>query len=124
LSAVLFSNAGTLAKFDRMGVAAGFTAPKHKYLRVGFRLDPDPNAVHGRPFSEEVTAEGYHEGWADELQMFHNPNAKHPLPKEAFPGITHFMIEDAQIVSYSRASRCWPRKPSFYMPQRMRSWHA
>ena len=101
VSAVLFSNAGTLAKFDRMGIAAGFEAPGHTYMRAGFRLDPDANAVHGRWFCEEVTADGYHEGWADELQLFHNPNARHPLPRQAFVGTTQHRLEGGQLVSYS-----------------------
>lgn len=101
VSAVLFSNAGTLAKFDRMGVAAGFDAPSHRYFRVGWRFNPDPNAAHGRPFSEEVTADGHLEGWADEMQLFHNPKAKHPLSRDAFRGITQHFVEDGQHVSYS-----------------------
>ena len=101
VSAVLFSNAGTLAKFDRMGVAAGFKPTGYRYYRVGLRLNPDPNAAHGDAFSEEVTSDGYTEGWADELQLFHNPNAKHPLPKDAFTGITQHFIEDGQHVAYS-----------------------
>jgi hypothetical protein len=44
VSAVLFSNAGTLAKFDRMGVAAGFAEPNHKYYRIGLAYDADPNS--------------------------------------------------------------------------------
>lgn len=101
ISAVLFSNAGTLAKFDRMGVSAGFDAPGHRYFRVGLRLDPDPNAIHGRPFEEEIVPDRYSEGWADELQLFHNPNATHPLRKGVFTGITQHLFEDGQHVSYS-----------------------
>lgn len=101
VSAVLFSNAGTLAKFDRMGVSAGFEAPGHRYFRMGLRLDPDPNAAHGSPFSEEIVADNCSEGWADELQLFHNPKAKHPLRKEVFTGITQHFFEDGQHVSYS-----------------------
>ncbi len=101
VSAVLFSNAGTLAKFDRMGVSAGFDAPGHRYFRVGVRLDTDPNAAHGRPFSEEIVREGYSEGWADELQLFHNPKAKYPLRKDVFTGITQNFFEDGKHVSYS-----------------------
>lgn len=101
VSAVLFSNAGTLAKFDRMGVAAGFNAPGHRYFRMGQRLDPDPNAVHGRPFTEEVSPENCFECWADELQLFHNPKAKHPLRRNDFVGITQHTFEDGQHVSRS-----------------------
>lgn len=94
VSAVLFSNAGTLAKFDRMGVVAGFALPGHRYLRVGYRFNPDPNAIVGMSFQEEVGDQNYTEFWSDELQIFHNPNAKYPLPPETFAGITqHFFKE-------------------------------
>ncbi|EZP73805.1 hypothetical protein BV97_04912 [Novosphingobium resinovorum] len=100
ISAVVFSNAGTLAKFDRMGVDAGYAPDDHRYLRIGFRLDPDPNAVMGTPFTEEVVAD-YGERWSDELQVFHNPRAKFQLPLEAFQGATQHTFEDGQLVSYS-----------------------
>lgn len=44
ISAVLFSNAGTLAKFDRMGIAAGFMPEGFTYLRRGLRFDPASRA--------------------------------------------------------------------------------
>lgn len=100
ISAVVFSNAGTLAKFDRMGVDAGFAPDDHRYIRMGFRLDPDPNAVIGTPFSEEVVAD-YGEGWSDELQVFHNPRAKYPLPLEAFAGASQHTFVDGKLISYS-----------------------
>ncbi len=98
VSAVLFSNAGTLAKFDRMGVAAGFAPSNHRYFRVGLRFNSDPNAVLGVPYSVEVDAE-YEEYWSDELQLFHNPNAKHPLAPEAFGGITQHFFKDGDHYS-------------------------
>ncbi len=100
ISAVVFSNAGTMAKFDRMGVDAGFAPDDHRYMRIGFRLDPDPNAVIGTQFSEEVEAD-YGERWSDELQVFHNPRAKLPLPLEAFAGTTQHKFVDGQHISYS-----------------------
>lgn len=100
ISAVVFSNAGTLAKFDRMGVDAGFAPADHHYYRVGFRLNPDPNAVIGQIFSEEVTADNG-ERWSDELQVFHNPRAKFPLALDAFAGATQHRFVDNQHVSYS-----------------------
>lgn len=101
VSAVLFSNAGTIAKFDRIGVLAGYGPPDHRYLRTGFRYDPDPNAVVGKPFVEEVGSVGYNEGWADELQVFHNPKASTPLPREYFEGLTQHFFEHGQMVTYS-----------------------
>ena len=100
ISAVVFSNAGTLAKFDRMGVDAGFAPDDHRYYRAGFRLDPDPSAVVGTTFFEEVVADN-EERWSDELQVFHNPNAKFPLGLDAFAGATQHRFEDRTHVSYS-----------------------
>ncbi len=100
VSAVLFSNAGTLAKFDRIGVVAGYGAPDHKYVRVGLRFNPDPNAVMGTKFVEEVGSEGYREGWGDELQIFHNPRAVHPLPHHCFGGLQQHYLEDGQLKTY------------------------
>ncbi len=99
VSAVLFSNAGTLAKFDRIGVLAGYRAPGHAYLRMGIRYDPDPNAFAGKLFSEEVGAQGCSEGWADELQVFHNPNALRPLPPECFGPLNQHFFENGQMVT-------------------------
>ena len=100
VSAVLFSNAGTLAKFDRIGVLAGYGPPDHRYIRVGFRYDPDPNAYMGKRFAEEVGADGYTEGWADELQVFHNPRALRPLPRECFGPLNQHFFEDGEMVTY------------------------
>lgn len=100
ISAVVFSNAGTLAKFDRMGVDAGFAPADHRYFRIGSRLDLDPNAVVGKHFMEEIVADS-EELWSDEIQVFHNPRAKIPLPLEAFAGTTQHRFEDGQYISYS-----------------------
>jgi len=99
ISAVVFSNAGTLAKFDRMGISAGFMPIDHKYYRMGTRLNPDPNAVHPKPFFEEIGREDYVEHWSDELQIFHNPNAKTPLSEATFGGITQHFFRDGQQVT-------------------------
>ncbi len=100
ISAVLFSNAGTLSKFDRMGVGAGFGAANHRYFRFGLRLNPDPNAVEGNPFMDEILA-GHDESWAEELQLFHNPNARNPLPQRSLPGVTEHFFRNGQPISYS-----------------------
>ena len=101
VSAVLFSNAGTLAKFDRMGVAAGFAAQGHRYFRVGLAYDADPNAVIGKSFVREVNATDYEEFWSDELQLFHNPNAKNPFKRETFAGFTQHYFTDGKPSSIS-----------------------
>ena len=97
ISAVLLSNAGTIAKFDRMGVVAGFGAPGHRYWRIGYRYDPDPNAVEGIGFAEDVAGSTYAEGWSDELQVFHNPNARVPLPDDWLTGLAQFSWRDGAM---------------------------
>ncbi len=101
ISAIVFSNAGTLAKFDRMGIAAGFLPSDHKYYRMGFRLNPDPNAVHPVPFWEEIGTDDYTEYWSDELQIFHNPNAKNPIGEDMFGGVTQHFFRDGKQVTVS-----------------------
>jgi hypothetical protein len=99
VSAVIFSNAGTIAKFDRMGVAAGYGAPGYGYFRLGLKYNPDPKAVVGEAFKVDVSDPDYEEYWTQEIQVFHNPNAKHPLPFEALLGATHHYFEDGQLQS-------------------------
>lgn len=99
VSAVLFSNAGTIAKFDRIGVLAGYAAVDHHYMRAGYRYDPDPDAVVPKTFCEDVVEGAVREGWADELQVFHNPSASRPLPPDCFAGLTQHFLEDERLVS-------------------------
>ena len=98
VAAVIFSNAGTIAKFDRMGVGAGFKPADCRYFRQGLRYDPDPNAASGRAFMEEIEI-GHDERWADEIQIFHNPRAIRPLPEEWFPSAQHHRFDGDNIVS-------------------------
>ena len=105
ISAVIFSNAGTIAKFDRIGVLAGFGARMHRYYRVGYRFDPDPAALQGIPFHVDVSDRDYEEFWGDEVQVFHNPRAVRPLPPEAFPDAAHFFYSDGKLSTIDRGGR-------------------
>ena len=100
---MLFSNAGTLAKFDRIGVLAGYAAKDHSYLRAGYRFNPDPDSVTPVSFVDEVIEGQSYEGWADELQVFHNPNATIPLPSRCFDGLAQHFFENEQLrTTYSQ----------------------
>ena len=99
ISAVVFSNAGTMAKFDRMGVAAGFGAEGYQYYRMGLKYNPDPDAVMGIPFTADVSDPEYEEFWTQEVQVFHNPNAIHPLPFDALLGASHHYFKDGLVKS-------------------------
>lgn len=100
VSAVLFSATGTISKFIRMGKVAGFGDPEVKVLFTGTCHKYDPNAALPDRFLFEVD-EQYIESWGEGISVFHNPNAKHPIPREMFPGVAHhYMQEDGQIVSF------------------------
>ena len=104
VSAVLHSNAGTIAKFNRMGVLAGFGDPEVSLLRHGGFEDLTPGAVKPTFFEFNIEDPAYREGWADEIEIFHNPNAAVPLPKKLFPNVKHFFVdENGEVVWRSTA---------------------
>ena len=59
---MLFSNSGTIAKFNRMGVIAGFGSPRVLVIREGTHVDHDANATTPKSFRRVVNAPGYMEG--------------------------------------------------------------
>lgn len=91
ISAVLFSNAATITKFNRMGKLAGLGGEDVKILRSGIRFNPDPTALTGIPFSEDVDSPNYTESWSESLIMYHNPNALYPVNLNDFPDISHIL---------------------------------
>ncbi len=97
VSAVLFNSGGTLSKFNRMGVCAGFGADNVVLIRSGTAVDPDPNASEGAPYLHFVT-EGYPETWIEGMDVYHNPNALHPLDPALLPGAAHHkLMPDGQV---------------------------
>lgn len=92
VSAVAFNAAGTLTKFNRMGIAAGMGDPSVVVKHEGRRFSKDNTGIE-EAFSQ-IVAPDYEEDWIDGLTIFHNPNALNPLPFEAFPGAAHVFEED------------------------------
>lgn len=102
VSAVIFSNSGTIAKFNRMGVVAGFGAPDVVLVREGVALNHDPNASEPTPFTHVVNHPQYTENWVEGLEVFHNPNALYPLAEDAIPGAAHHQLQpDGGVISTS-----------------------
>jgi hypothetical protein len=66
LSGIIFSNAATIVKFNRMGYLAGW----------------QPGG----------------EAWCQELEVFHNPLAQHPIAFDLLPGATHWFESKGEIV--------------------------
>jgi hypothetical protein len=99
VSAVLFSNSATLAKFNRMGRLADFGDKRVKMLRVGDRHDFTPHSTKPTRFSVEVDPEKYTEKWSEGMRVYHNPYAVLPLPVGIFEGCSHHFIENAKRIS-------------------------
>lgn len=98
VSAVLFSNSGTISKFARMGALAGFGSDKVQLVREGTWMDPDPNVTAPQYRRQNVRDLGYAESWAEGISIFHNPNALKPLDPELFPGAAHhWLAEDGTL---------------------------
>ena len=98
VSAVIFSNSGTISKFNRMGVLGGFGSGRVRIVREGTRFNHDPIAPEPKYFRNVVNAPDYRECWAEGLEVFHNPNALHPLPEEVLPSAAHIYLQrDGQV---------------------------
>lgn len=103
VSAVIFNSGGTISKFNRMGVSAGFGADNVVLVRHGTAWDPDPNASDPVSFVD-IVSEGYPETWIQGMDVYHNPNALHPLDPDLLPGAAHHrLIADGQIETTTSA---------------------
>lgn len=105
LSAVIFSNACSIAKLSRVPVSAGALDAKYRRVRIGHFFDRNPGAFKGIPFCLEITSPEYralwpqgYEPWAAELEVFHNPHARHSLPRELIPEAQHWFERNGEIV--------------------------
>jgi hypothetical protein len=99
LSAVIFSNAATLAKLSRVPISFGGDSGDYRYVRIGEFADDTPGALRGIPFSMDVNSDEYrdlwnpygYEPWTAEIEVLHNPNAKYPINPALFPEATHWL---------------------------------
>ena len=103
LSAIIFSNAGTMAKFNRMGFLAGIHPPGLEMIRSGILFDRTPGALDAIPFELDVGSAEYAalwpwgEAWCQELEVYHNPLATHPIPFDLIPGATHWFERNGDV---------------------------
>ena len=102
VSAVLFSNAGTIAKFNRMGHQGPYRGDL-RMLRSGTCYDWRPNAAAPGLFAYEVgdPAEGA-EPWREGTVLIHNPRAVRPLPAEWLGAMAEENLENGTVVSLMR----------------------
>lgn len=82
ISGVLFTNAGTIPKFARIGQQGCHKSEAVRMVRYGTCLDPDPNATMPDQFAYEVgDPEAGPEPWRDGAVFIHNPDARQRLPQ-------------------------------------------
>ena len=98
VSAVLFSASGTISKFNRIGRQAGYHDSRATMIRQGLCHNHEPNASIPN-FFRYIVDDQRNETWAEGLEMFHNPNARYPVPVELFPSIAHHRVRDGHLES-------------------------
>jgi hypothetical protein len=99
-------------------VSAGAAVPELRYVRYGKFFDRRPGAVDGVPFCLDVGSDDYrhlwpqgYEPWSAELEVFHNPFARHPLPHTLLPEATHCFERNGETVcsSFYEHSILWSK---------------
>jgi hypothetical protein len=103
VAAVLASNEATLTKFNRMGKIAGFGNPDIFIGREGAMLDLETNK--GERFRATTEVGRVDELWSHGLWVFHNPNAKRPLPLDFFPDALNVFLDAKRQRNYRSARR-------------------
>ncbi len=98
VSAVLFSPCGTITKFNRMGVQAGYGDRNYTLLQMKICYNHLQNALYPNVFFN-VIDETCNETWADGIQIFHNPMAEIPLNPALFPHAGHHFYKDGLLYS-------------------------
>jgi len=84
ISAVLFTNSGSNAKFSRMGYQHGIGCDVISMSRTGYFLNPHPDAMDPTFFSYNLDEPPFVEPWGQGLVVLHNPNALQPVPRDFF----------------------------------------
>ena len=99
ISAVLFVNSGTAAKFNRMGQQGRHRSDAVRLFRYGTYYDWDPDATSPRSFLYEIgDPEAPVETWRQGTDLILNPKALHPLPAEWLGAAVETSLTDEQIV--------------------------
>ena len=118
LSAVISTNACTLGKFNRVGVSAGTATKGLRYVRIGKLFDRTPGALDGISFCLDVVSAEYralwpqgYEPWSAELEVFHNPFAKHPISREFIPEAQHWFERNGEMIcaAHYKTSVLWSK---------------
>jgi len=94
ISAIIFTNSGTNAKFARMGYQHGIGCDVIDMTRIGFCYNQDPDAMDPTFFSYNLDEPPLVEPWGQGLVVLHNPNCLHPVPRDFFVHALQGYVED------------------------------
>lgn len=115
ISAVLWSNAGTAAKFNRMGVIAGHGHPEVHIARLGYEFDPDPESLKPIAFNETVGE--VDELWSENLVLIHNPAAARPVPHDLFLDVHQIFLRDGALAEKRAPRRVFTQRTLVFQRQ-------
>lgn len=99
VSAILFSNSGTYAKFGRMGYQAGYHRGNILMSRTGYCYDPNPDSAVPLNFHYDLDHPFIEERWGQGTVVLYNPNAIHPLPRGFFVDSVETYMDDGKLQS-------------------------
>lgn len=102
VSAVIFTNSGTSAKFTRMGYQCGIGWQTIDIVRMGYCLNVDPDARDPTFFSYNLDDPPLVETWGQGLVVLHNPRSLRPLPLTFFPDAIQTVFEDGKPKTFAR----------------------
>lgn len=105
ISAIIFSNACSIAKFSRVMATMTRQEQGVARTRAGVFFDRTPGMLKPIPFSLKVNSDEYrqlwpqeYEPWSAELEVFHNPFAVRPMPTRLLPEAVHWVEKDGKMV--------------------------
>ncbi|CAM4254659.1 hypothetical protein [Erysipelothrix aquatica] len=109
ISAVIYTNAGTIAKFRRMSYQIGYKLIEPlSFSRTGDIYNPAPNVSIPKKINldfQKYCSVGFIEQWCDELNVFHNPNALYPVNDSLFLDAVQHRVANGQTVTSMDLSR-------------------
>jgi hypothetical protein len=121
ISAVISNPLGTISKFNRMGVGAGFGVDGIEMIFSGTRHDHDPNASVPKTFVSRVRPGHWEEPWCGGLNVFHNARAVNPLKEDIFSEYAQHFEIDGKICSYLPDFHPYGAQCISVVPRRLKS---
>lgn len=99
ISAIVFTNSGTFAKFARMGYQYGIGANNVYIIRTGHKYNSNALSFDPTLFSFSMDNAPFIESWGDDLVVLHNPKCLHSIPRGYFPDAVDLYLENGILAA-------------------------